>query len=181
MFSAIKSRLPGAQEVLLVYAVCVFFLFSWTTITFFWKLPAWLNYLTLGEITTTYFYTVFTEFLESLLYLLLTLMICAILPPVFLRDKFSVRGTLLVTALPAAILLVQYWIVFRELKVWQSTLLTVGIVGIIFALLIWLSDRFQAVATGIALFADRATTLLYIYVPLMLVSSIVVLFRMLVM
>ena len=180
MISAIKSRLPGVKEILPVYAVIVFFLLSWATLVFFWKFPAWLNYLTLGEAAVLYLYAAFTEFLESLVYLLILLGLCFILPSKLLKDVFPVRGIPAAVALPGFILLADYLIVFQELAVWQAIPASLAIMGGVFALLIWLSGRYSSVQKGMLLFGDRTMIFLYIYLPLMLISSVVVLARVLV-
>jgi hypothetical protein len=180
MISAIKSRLPGVKEILPVYAVIVFFLLSWATLAFFWKFPAWLNYLTLGEVTVLYLYAAFTEFLESLVYLLILLLLCIILPSKFLKDGFLVRGTIAAVAMPGLILLVNYLIVFHEFTAWQAALSGLMLMGAVVALLIWLTAKYQTVEKGVLLFGDRTVIFLYLYIPLMIISSVVVLARILV-
>jgi hypothetical protein len=180
MISAIKSRLPQGKEILPVYAVIVFFLLGWATLAFFWKFPAWLNYLTLGEVVVLYLYAAFTEFLESLVYLFFLLLLCTLLPSKLLKDNFPVRGTLAAVALPGLILLTDYLIMFREFAAWQAALAALVIVCVLVMLLIWLSGKYRAVEKGLLAFGDRTILFLYLYIPLMIVSSVVVLARMLV-
>lgn len=177
MFRALQSRLPDFKEILPVYAVLVFFLFGWATIAFFWKLPAWLFYLNLGEVGVIYLYTAFTEFFESLIYLGVLLIFCGFLPAHFLKDRFAVRGTITAIALPGFILLTNYIIAIQKIAPALSALAAFVICGGLAFAWIWLSSRYIVFEQTARFLVERTPVFLYVYAPIVIISLIVVLVR----
>ena len=45
-------RLPALQQILSVLALVAVPFYGWTIMVFFWKLPGWLYFLSVGEIAT---------------------------------------------------------------------------------------------------------------------------------
>jgi hypothetical protein len=62
-------RFPKMQDILPVFAVIATVVFSWSIITFFWKLPSWLFFLRADEILSILAYTLSVDMLESLAWL----------------------------------------------------------------------------------------------------------------
>ena len=62
-------RFPKTQDILPVYAVIAAVVFSWSIITFFWKLQSWLIFLRSDEILSILAYTLSVDMLESLAWL----------------------------------------------------------------------------------------------------------------
>jgi len=177
MFRALQSRLPDFKEILPVYAVLVFFLFGWATIAFFWKLPAWLFYLNLGEVGVIYSYAAVTEFLESLIYLCFLLALAAILPAQILKNRFQIRGAIAALFILGFIELTSYFIAFRELAPAVSALVALLICGVLGAALLWLSSKFVFFEQAICFAVDRMIIFLYVYMPIAGIAFIVVLIR----
>lgn len=178
MMQVLKARLPDLKAVLPVYAVLVFVLYGWMTITFFWKMPAWLFYLNLGEIGIIYSYGIVNEFVESVVYIFLVLMLAAALPPSFLRDRFQTRGTLIVVFLLGVVYLMSYLIAFQEVDRLKAALFALMIFGILNVILLWVSAKFSFVNRVIVFVTDQMTIFLYIYAPITAISFLVILFRM---
>ncbi|MFZ5879639.1 MAG: hypothetical protein ACOY0R_09725 [Chloroflexota bacterium] len=177
MLQALKSRLPGRGEIVSVYAVLLFFLFSWATITFFWKFPAWLYYATLVEVAVFYLYTAVTEALEGLVYLAVLLLVCALLPAPFFKDRFLARGTIAALALPGWLVLIQYFIAYHDFGPGLALLAATLISGGLAALWMGLSIKFTAFERAARLLAERTPVFLYVYLPLAAVSFLIVLVR----
>lgn len=98
------KRLPNIHEIVSVYAVISFMTYGWTLVAFSGKVPAWLRFLTPGEILVIYSYSLLTNFSESMIVLALILILCLILPPRIMLDAFIVRGSIIVICLLSAII-----------------------------------------------------------------------------
>ncbi len=177
MFRAMKSRLPDFKEILPVYAALVFFLFGWATIAFFWKLPAWLFYLNLGEVGVIYSYAALTEFFESLIYLCILLALAAILPAQILKNRFQIRGTIAALFMLGLIELTSYFIAFQELNPAASALYALLICVVLGAALLWLSSKYVFFDRAVRIVVDRLVIFLYVYLPIAGISLILVLIR----
>jgi len=178
MIQVLKARLPDLKTVLPVYAVLVFMLYGWMTIVFFWKMTAWLFYLNLGEIGVIYSYGVFNEFVESVIYIFLLLMLTVALPTSFLRDKFQTRGTLIAVFLLGVVYSMSYLIAFQEIDRLKAALFALMVFGILNVILLWVSVKFSFVNRVIVFVADQMIIFLYIYAPITVISFLVILFRM---
>ncbi len=173
MLQTLKSRLPDRGEVMSVYAVILFFLFGWATIVFLWKFPAWLYYANLGEVAVFYLYTVFTEVLEGFFYLVILLLLCVLLPVSFFKEHFSVRGTIMGLALPAWLLLMQYFIAFHDFGNGLAVLLSALIAGGLASLWMWLSVKYAIFERVARLLVERTPIFLYVYLPLAALSLVI--------
>lgn len=177
MSEPLKNRFPSFASLVPVYSVMVVMLYGWTLVAFIWKLPSWLNYLTMGEMLVILAYSFFANLLESLSVLGLLLLICAILPPSFLLDNFAVRGTVIVLTLLGSgmFFLARYVTVGQSIgliwPIWLAT--TLAILSACLAL----AQKVKAVRAAVFWLADQLTVFLYIFLPLSILSAAVVLFR----
>ena len=175
--NSMLERLPKPQAILQVYAVIAFMLSAWTIVAFLWKLSAWLLFLNIGEIFTIFSYSMLTNLLESLLVLLLLLMICALLPPRFLRDDFIVRGTILSVGLIGSLMV--YLGLNRAFGMGNRVLLLAGPFAVL-SLMIFLlsvSSKFRWLRSATNWISDHLTVFLFILVPLFLILSAYVIIR----
>lgn len=178
MMQVLKARLPDLKTVLPVYAVLVFVLYGWMTVVFFWKMPAWLFYLNLGEIGVIYSYGVVNEFVESVLYIFLLLMLTAALPASFLKEKFQTRGALIAIFMLGVVYLTSYLIAFQDINRVKAALFALAPFGTLDVILIWASTKFAFLDRALVSLTDQMITFLYIYAPITAISFLVVLFRM---
>jgi len=177
---AIFNRLPNLKQIAPVYAVCVIVIYSWTTLWFFWKLPSWLFYMNAGEIALVYAYLLVTNFLESLLAVCVPIVLGFILPPKWFRDSFVSRGTSLVLLGLGYFMFLAYQ--FQAKDDYPSVLLKARSVTLalgIIALLVILIAKIPFLNKAFGFIAERVTIFLYVYIPLSLVSLVVVLPRLL--
>lgn len=153
-------------------------LYSWTMVWFFWKLPAWLFYLNGGEILSAGAYALVLNLLESVAALCLLVLVSLILPRRWFYDSFVARGTALAIAGLSFVMYVSFHFQTTEdyesgyLKPWS---LLVALVIVL--LVVLLSNRIAMVRKDLEILADRATVLLYVYMPLSIVALLVVLVR----
>ena len=160
------SRLPKPQAILQVYAVIAVMLSAWTITAFLWKLSAWLLILNLGELFTVFSYAIVMNLVESLIVLFLLLVICALLPPQFLREHFVVRGAILSTGFIAALMV--FIKLDMQFGVESRTLLLIGPLAtlLLTAVLVSFSSKIRFLHSAILWISDRLVVFLYILVPL---------------
>ena len=133
-----------------------------------------------GELALIYAYVLATNFLESLLVLSAPVILSFILPPKWFRDLFVARGTsLVIFGLGYAMLLASQFQNRDDypgvlLKVW-SVALAIGVI----VLLVFVAGKTPFIKRAVEVIAEHATIFLYVYVPLSLISLIVVLPRIL--
>jgi len=177
---AIFNHLPSFRQITPVYAVCVIMIYTWTTLWFFWSLPSWLFYLNLGEVIVLYAYISVINLLESLLVLCVPLGLSVVLPQKWFRDSFVSRGaSLVILGLGYAMFLALQLRTSEAypgalLKVWSIALA----VGAIF-LLVFMAGKTPLVKKVIEVIAQQATILLFVYLPISLISLFIVLPRVL--
>lgn len=174
------ERLPPFPSILGVYAVIVLFVYSWTLFVSFYKFPSWIQYLTIGQILTIYAYSFSTNFLESLFFLVgILLLDFTIFLAMKNRGEFLTRYSSLVIVLLISaawrLLLFQDYqsatiFVAGEKLWWTVTILLAMSIAI-------LAPKIKHVSMFIENIAERAIVLLYIYLPLGLISLAVVVIR----
>ena len=83
-----RDRLPARQDVVLVFAVCAFPVYSWSILSFFDRLPRWLLHLDPWAVIGIFAYAQMFALLESLSLLLVLLFLSAVLPVRLFRNRF---------------------------------------------------------------------------------------------
>ena len=178
--AGMSKRLPHVNEIISVFAVISAMTYGWTLLAFLWKLPSWLDYLTYGEILTVYSYSLLTNFMESIFVLALILLLCVILPARFLRDVFTLRGTIFAISLLGTMMFVLSFYsddnpaLMESLPVWLVILV---LSSLFMVLLDMLSRNVRSVASALLWLSDRLTIFLYVNLPLSLLALIVVTIR----
>lgn len=176
--SSILRRLPTLSAVLPVYAVVAFPIFSWTTVSWFWKLPYWLNFLTAGEIGAIFSYSMATAFFESLIVIGFLLLLCLILPPRIFRDVFVIRGSWLALGLTVSFLGHAAWRGFLGFSYLESSLLPWTLISLLVILVItFAAARVRFMRRTAEWLSDRLTVFLFLIVPVAVLSLIVVVVR----
>jgi hypothetical protein len=176
--SSILRRLPPVSAILPVYAVVAFPIFSWTTVSWFWKLPYWLNFLNGGEIAAIFAYSMATALFESLIVIGFLLLLCLILPSNAFRDLFVIRGSWLALGLTLSFLGHAAWRGFLGFSYIESSLLPWTLISVVVMLLItFAAARVRFMTRTAAWLSDRLTVFLYLIVPIAILSLIVVVVR----
>lgn len=172
----IISKVPTREQIVPVYATIVIMIFPWTLMRFFWKLPSWLFYLSLGEISAIFAYEVVVNLVESLLVLLVPVLMSIILPRNLFHDRFVTRGVSL-------ILLGLGYLIYLNNNIQASATFPVSmvrwipIVGIAILVLVYLIDRVGFIRKVLEELASRAVVFLYISIPISVISILVVFIR----
>lgn len=179
MLTGLSTRIPEKRNIVTVFAVAMFLVYTWTLFISFWKLPSWLFFLRLGEIVSIYAYAFLVNFFESVLLLLLVLLPTILLPRHWWKDVFIPRAfVLILVILGSAVLHMTLYrtpdtrdvFVTGQLSWWLGTL-------VIAIVLTWLAGKVAWLRRGLENVADRFVVFLYIYLPLTLLALFLVLAR----
>ena len=173
------ARLPDRRSILGVYATAVFLVYSWTLFASFWKVPSWLFFLNISEILSVYAYSIVIDFAESLTLLFLVLLVGMLLPRRWWNAKFTTMGAVWIAVLMGSIMIRLYtnrtpdgWeeFIYTQWAWWGPSLLLGLTLSFIFSHVSWLRKWLENLV-------DRLIVFLYLYLPLTVLSVIVVLAR----
>lgn len=171
-----QKRAPSVQQMAALYGIVVLVIYGWTIYWYFWKLPSWLYFMTVGELVTAYAYALPVNFLESLLLFSVPFLLALIFPPRWFRERFVAQGTVLTIA--TALALAKYLSVITELQAlppglhWMAPLTAAGILALAF-----LTGRINPFCKILEELASRAVIFLYIFLPISALALIVVFIR----
>lgn len=174
--TALRRKIPSLHEILALYATIVFLIYGWAIITFFWKVPSWLFFLSLGEIAAVLSYALASSLLESTLILTIFLFAGLVLPSRVLSDRFVVRGSIIVYILT-------FWVALFNLNALielpaRSDVVFFGVIALLtLGLALIIADRIPVVRRLLIALGNRLTVFLYLWLPLSLVGILVILFR----
>jgi len=173
------KRLPDWQSVLGVYATAVFVIYSWAVFRSFWKLPSWTFVLDIWEILSVYAYAFVVAFLESIVLLSILLLIGLVLPARWWNDRFTSLSLIWLILIEGSIMLRLYQI--RAPALWNEFVYNQGswwaytfALGLLLSLVV---SRIRWLQRCLELLAEHMVVFLYIYLPLTVISFVVVLFR----
>jgi hypothetical protein len=175
-----SKQFPDKKDIVGVYAVIVFLLYSWMLVTSFYMLPSWMFYLTIGQILSLYAYSFSLNLFESILLLAGILILEFTIFLGFKKDQeFQSRSILLVVFLLGVMM--TRLIVFKgyeessafvssEFLWWGIGLPTSLLLAVVGAKMKWLQYALNVIS-------ERLTIFLYIYIPLSFFALIIVLIR----
>lgn len=175
---ALRKKIPPLHEILPLFATIVFIIYGWATITFLWKVPSWLYFLSIGEIAAIMAYTFASSLLECMIILFIFLFASLVLPSKLLADRFAIRASLIVYALT-------FWVILFTLNSLiqlptASDFITFGLgVSVTSALAILLSERISLIPGLVMAVGNRLSIFLYLWFPLGVLGILVIIFRIL--
>ena len=170
------KRIPKLEQIAPVYAVVVVMIYPWSLLRFFWRLPSWLYFSSVGEIAVIFAYMMVVNLIESILVLLAPTLMSIILPQKWFYDRFITKGTLLVLFGLGYLIYfdnhLQYQTPFPLDLVYWTPAIAISILVLVF-LIDWLGflDRILNELT------NRLIIFLYISIPVSLTSLLIVLIR----
>ncbi len=177
----LKSKLPTRHEVIPVFSIIIFFVFTWTLYTMFYYLPSWLGDMYTRDILILSTYVFAFALFESLIFLGGMVVLAFLLPPRFFKDNFVAQGGFLAALVSLAAYLIHPKlgdaIPLRLLHLVQISIITLVGTVILIVLLSFLFDRLPRLTRMVNAFAEGMTIFAYIYLPLGLISLFVVLLR----
>ena len=172
----IKKRLPASQEIQSVFGFLVFVIFTWSIRGFLDKISSFLLYYGIGKIVGVLAYMMSFSLMESVIIFMIILAVVVMLPGRWLRDGFSWKAGLLLLALSIGSIFLQDSITFR---LPSAKILVVGLLMFILGLTgSWfLCVKYQRVRRAVELIMENFSIFMYIYVPLGVLSALIVLVR----
>jgi len=181
LIQSLKSKLPTRQEVLLVFSIIIFFVFTWTLYRMIYYLPSWLGDMYTRDILILSAYVFAFALLESLIVLGGMVVLALLLPARYFKDKFVTQGGILAVLASLAAYFIHPKlgdaIPLRLLYLAQIPIIAlVGTIILIF-LLSFLFDRLPGLTRVVNAFAEVMTIFTYFYLPLGLLSLFVVILR----
>ena len=177
MFPALKNRLPAFSQVFAVFGVISLIVYCWTLIWFFWKLPSWEYFMNLEELSTLFAYIMATNLLESLAVLLVVLFLCILLPAKWFKDVFLSSGASLVILSLGYLMYLSSHIASNDDSYPTNMVRLIPAVGLLILLLTFLATRVSILRRLLEGFVDRAVIFSYVFLPIGLVSLLVVIGR----
>jgi hypothetical protein len=171
------NSLVSKQEVFLAYSAVAFPVFSWAILQYLEKMTSWLYYLTIGEVLSLLAYALLFAWIESMLITSGLVLLAAILPGSLLRNKFVPLTMAMIVPLTLAAVIAHYF--ENNLRQMPFALLGGGIAlyGIITVGFYLGVQRVPIVAKAFQQLADRISVLVYLYLPLSIVSLLVIIVR----
>jgi hypothetical protein len=161
---------------LAVFGVVVFVCYSWTLLGFLNKLSSFLLYFTLGEIASILAFMMAFALLESLVITAILVLLSAVLPSAWLREDFAFKGFIIVLIAAATSVLFQNLLETNFPHPLVLALFILIPVGLAVALITVLRSR-PKVYKLVNSIQDRVLIMLFIYVPLGVLSLMFVLYR----
>jgi hypothetical protein len=172
-----KDRIPKSGEIMLVFAVNVVILYSfslWFSFQDFSK--NWILYLDIADILGLFAYVIIGAFLESLFMTAFLIFICLLIPSSITRDRFVAYGTILtITLLTALIVRDGSYVGISALMRNNDLAYTVLTIGtLVLALAV---EYIKKARSAMEALADRCLIFLYLYMPLTAAAMIIVVMR----
>jgi hypothetical protein len=174
---AILNRFPVFKNILPVYGLTVFLVYSWTLLVSTWRMPSWLLFMTGGEILIAYAYAFVVNFLESLVCMAGLLSLSWILPARFFKDDFAPRASAIVLIVLGSAMIVGYTKQDLFIKLLDDWQVWWGLTALIALVGAWLAARVRMIGGLLENISDRTVLFLYLYLPLTFISILAVLWR----
>jgi hypothetical protein len=172
----IKKRFPNRGDLLAVFGVVVFVCYSWSLLGFLNKLSSFLLRFTLGEVADIFAFMMAFTLLESLAVTAVLALLATVLPSAWLREGFALKGFVIVLIATATSILFQ-----RTLEEnYPSPLLLVAVTLIPLLMTVAILAILRAmpkVRNILSNIQDRILIMLFVYVPIGLISLVVVMYR----
>ena len=171
----IRNRFPDRKDVLAVFGIAVFVCYSWSLLGFLNELSSFLLYLSVTEIGNIFAFMMAFALLESLAVTGLLCLLSAILPSGWLRDGFALKGFVIIVIATAISILFQ-----KSLDEYPSALILAATVLVPIALtvaIIFALRSLPRIKNILVNIQDRILIMLFIYIPIGILSLGVVLYR----
>jgi hypothetical protein len=172
----IGNRFPHRSEIISVLGVGVFVCYSWTIIGFFNKFSSFILYFRPSEIADIFAFMMAFALLESLTVTAVVVLLSALLPSRWLKEGFAFKGFIFLVVAAITAIIFQKLLTDHYPSPWM--LLGVSIIPlVVIAFLIFVIHSQPKVQNILLSIQDRILILLFIYVPIGLISLIVVMYR----
>jgi hypothetical protein len=172
----IWKRFPVTGDARAVFGVAVLACYSWLLRGFFEKLPSFMLYFRVGDLLAIFAYMMTVALLESLLVTGFLAAAAAVLPQAWLKNGFSYKGFILVAVGALAMLRFQKGLT-NQFPALEYFYINLGIPLLLAIGLMLVVCRFPRLQSILLDLLDRISILSYIYVPVGIISLLVVIVR----
>jgi hypothetical protein len=175
------KKIPPRREILPVYSLILFIVFSWSIFRILFQIPSWLYSHSKTGIVFLSAYVFSFDLIESTLVLFFVFLVCIIMPRYFLYDRFVAQGSILVLTCTAWALIIQFQRDYlhkrdlAELVVW-IILFTLSLV-LISSFSSYFLRKNESLQTAIEALADRMIVFGWLYISVGLISLVILLAR----
>jgi hypothetical protein len=177
MFTALKNRLPTFPQALSLFGLISLIIYGWTLLWFFWKLPSWEYFMNLDDLAIQFAYMMTIDLLESLTVLSLVLFPCVILPAKWFKDVFLSSGSLLAILGLGYLMYFSSHIASNDDSYPTNMVRLIPVVGLLILFSTFSSARIRFLRKLLEGLADRAVIFSYVFLPIGLVSLLIVIGR----
>ena len=173
----IKSRFASSEQLVLLFAACVFIVHVWSIISVLREVPAWILRLNYWDLIGVIAYTQVYALAESVVVFLILIVIAAILPARLFRDQMVALGTMIV-------LISSLWFVLAHynddaIRLWGGKQFLLILLVFIVSILVpyALIQSYSKIAEIIYKIVERLAILAYFYVFIDLISIFIIVIR----
>lgn len=181
----IRKNLPIRTDIIKVFNIVLFVVFSWSIRGFLFEIPAFLLYLGLPDIAQILFYMLAFALLESILVTGGLVLVSLILPSNWFKSGFAYKGFLIILAATISLILFQG---YYKIGFFQNLMrndysdfvpILAGLVISIVALsiLFWLFHIKPRLQKYLSALIEQFSVFGYIYLPLGVIGFLVVIIR----
>lgn len=171
------NRFPKLQEIILVYAVNVVILYTFSLWFSFQDFSRnWILYLDIEDILGVFAYIIIGAFIETLLIIGFLIFVYFLFPPSIAQGRFVLYGTILTISFLLALMLRDETLVgISHILKNNNMVFTLFIASALTLSLV--AERIKIARSTIETFADRCVIFLYIYLPLSLLAVVIIAIR----
>jgi hypothetical protein len=180
-----RKRLPITADILRLFNIVLFVVFSWSIRGFLFEIPAFLLYLSLPDISQILFYMLAFALLESIFVTGGLVLVSMILPSNWFRSGFAYKGFLIILAATIGLILFQgyYKIGFfqdlmrNDYSDFKPILAGLMVSILSLTILFWLFHIKPRLQKYLSVLIEQFSVFGYIYLPLGVIGFLVVIIR----
>lgn len=172
----IFKKIPSLDDIAAVYAVIVVMIYAPTINLFFWKLPSWVLFSTLGDLLNIFFYAITVNFIESLMVIAAVVFLCMVLPSKWFYDHFCAKGVMLVL-LTLGFLIYLGSRMQPEMPFPWDLVRGSPVIFLCILVAVFLLDKIDRLGGFLQALANRFVVFLFLSIPVSVVALLVVFMR----
>jgi len=172
----LKDRLPGTEDLRLVFVGTVFLIHVWAIINMFDALPAWILRMRAFDLIGVVSYVLVFALLESLVATGALILLAVILPGKLLREKFLAQGTSLLLVAGLWSIVVHFY--YGDMVANRQYLFLWGAGFLVTTWFVyWLAGRIGKIDTILRTVLQRLEFLSFVYLLIDSLAIIVIIIR----
>lgn len=173
----IKNRFAPREQIILLFAACVFIIHVWSIVNVLREVPAWVLRLNYWDLFGVIAYTQVYALIESVIVIVVLIVIAALLPAKLFRNKFVAVGTMIVVVTSIWFILAHYN--DEVIRLWGAKQFIIFLLIFIVSLLApyLLIQRYPKLENTISSIVQRIAVLAYVYVTLDIISIFIIIIR----